>query len=84
MVKVILTYIPIKFRIVDSFIVLARPWSSLPIMLEVFRGGTATCPGAVHMDGLGSFRCSLYPSPMVLDISPMYSSLHVSSPYWYK
>ena len=38
MVKVVLTYIPIKCRIVDpnvgSFIVLGRQWSSLPMMLK--------------------------------------------------
>ena len=36
---------------IDLLIVLAKLWSSFPIMLEVFFGGTVSCLGAVHMDG---------------------------------
>ena len=55
MMKVILTYIPIKCAIaalmyIDSLIVLARPWSSLPIMLKFSCMVLWAVLGAVCMD----------------------------------
>ena len=54
MMEIVLTNIPIKCGIldsnVDSFIVLARPSYSLPMMLK-FRCGIVSSLGAVHMDG---------------------------------
>ena len=32
----------------------------------------------------GAFRCSLYLSPKVLEVSPMYSSSQPRSPHWYQ
>ena len=68
---------------VDSLIVLASPWSSLPIMLKF--SGMVLCPVWLLCTWMveGSFRCSLYLSAKVLDVSPMYSSLHASFPDWY-
>ena len=43
---------------IDSLIVLARPWSSLPIMLK-FSGVVLSCLGAVHMDGRGFLQVLL-------------------------
>ena len=37
---------------IDSLIVLARPWSSLPIHIYVVRGSAVPCLGTVHMDVL--------------------------------
>ena len=69
---------------IDSLIVLARPWSSLPMMLKL--SGVMLCPVWVLCAwmGEGSLSCSLNLSPKVLEVSPMYSSLHVSSPHWYQ
>ena len=68
MMGILLTYIPIKYRIVDPnvnrhFIVLARPWSSLPMMLKF--SGMVLCPVWVLCPWMekGSFRFSLYLPP---------------------
>ena len=66
---------------IDSFIVLARPWSSLPMILKL--SGVVLCPVWVlcMWMGEGSLRFSLTLFPKVLDVSPMYFSSHVSSPH---
>ena len=63
---------------IDSFIVLARPWSSLPMILKL--SGVVLCPVWVLCMWIceSSFRCSLNLSPKVLEVSPIYSSSHVS------
>ena len=55
---------------IDSFIILARPWSSLPMILKL--SGVVLFPVRVlhAWMGEGSFRCSLYLSSRVLDVSP--------------
>ena len=45
--------------------------------LEVNLSGGVACVITVVMHGEGSFRCSLYLSPKVLEVSPMYSSSHL-------
>ena len=64
--------------------VLAKPWSSLPIMVKLL--GLVLCPVMLLCPeiGEGSLRCSLNLSPKDLVVSPMYSSSHMSSPYWYQ
>ena len=69
---------------IDSSTVLARPWSSLPIML-IFSGVLLWSVWVLcAWMGEGFFRCSLDLVPRVLDAFPMYSLLHMSSPYWHK
>ena len=69
---------------IDSLIVLPKPWSALLIMLKfcwvVHHPVWVQC---MWMDE-GSFRCSLYLSPKVLDVFPIYSLSYVSSPHWYQ
>ena len=81
MIKVELTNIPLKSGIA-SFMVLVRPWSSLPRMLKL--SGVELCPVCWMCTwmGEGCFRCSLYLSPKVLDVSSMYPSLQAVSPHW--
>ena len=64
--------------------VLAKPWSSFPIMVKL--SGLVLCPEMLLCPwmGEGSLRCSLYLSPKALDVTPMHSSLHVSSPHSYQ
>ena len=61
---------------IDSLIILAKPWSSFPMMLKF--SGLVLCPAWVLCPwlGEGSLRCSLYLSPKVLDVSPMHYSSH--------
>ena len=65
MIKVELTYVPIKGGIVycnvDSFMVLTRPQSSFPVMLKL--SDVALCPVCrlCTWMGEGSFRCSPVP-----------------------
>ena len=71
---------------IASFIVLAMPWSSLSIMLKF--SGVVLSPVWVLCTwmGEGSFRCSLYLSPRVLDVSPHISHCtqvhHTSTSGW--
>ena len=60
----------------DSLIDLAKPCSSLPIMLKL--SGLVLWPAMFQWSkiGEGSLRCSLYLSTKVLEVSPIYSSLH--------
>ena len=44
---------------IDSFIVLARPWSSLPMMLTFSGTGAVSCLDAVCMDGWGFLQVLL-------------------------
>ena len=81
MVKVIFTHILLSVGLltlmyIDSLIVLAMPWSSPAIMLKF--SSLVLCPVWVLCTWMGqsSFRCSLYLSPKVLDVSPMNSSSH--------
>ena len=55
---------------IDSFIFLARPWSSLPMMLKF--SGVVLCPVwvAVHMDGRGFLQVFLVPYPQGPRCSP--------------
>ena len=64
--------------------VLAKPWSSLPILAKL--SGLIQCPEMLQCPkiGEGSFQCSLYLSPKVLEVSPIYSSSHMRSPHWYQ
>ena len=80
MIKVELTYVPIKGQLVFSHV--NRPWSSLPMMLKL--SGVEVCPVCrlCTWVGEGSFRCSLHLSPSILDVSPMYSSSQAISPHW--
>ena len=84
MMKIILTHISISVGLltqmyIDSLIVLARPWSSLPMMLKF--SGVVLCPVWVLCTWMdeASFRCSLYLSPKVLDVSPIQDS-HTPKP----
>ena len=86
MIKVELTYVPIKGGIVYPdvnrfFYSMARPWSSLP-MLKL--SGVELCPVCRLCTWMveGFIRCSLYLSPRALDVSRMYSSLHTISTHW--
>ena len=91
MIKVILTHFPIECEAVrlltlmyiDSLMVLAKPWSSLPMMLKF--SGLVLCPVLVLCPLIGedSFRSSL-DLPKRSCLSLMYSSLHLSSPHWYQ
>ena len=49
-----------------------------PNYLEIMLSGGVACVNAMVMYGEGYFRCSLNFSPKVLEVSPMYSSSHVS------
>ena len=66
---------------IDPQMVLAKSWSSLPMMVKL--SGLVLCPDWLLCAYIGEdfFRFSLYLSPKVLDVSPMYSSSHVSSPH---
>ena len=86
MMKIILTYILLcvgllTLMYIDSWIVLAWPWSYLLIMLKLSWVVLCLVWMLCTWMGEGSFRCSLYLSPKVLDVSPMYSSSHASSPH---
>ena len=66
----------------DSLIVLAVPWSSLPIIWKLSCVVVWTVLQLWLCIGKGSFRCSLNLSQKVLEVSPVYSSSHVRSPHW--
>ena len=53
---------------------LARLCPLPPYYLEVILVSGMACLVAVVMDSRGAFRCSLYLSIKVLEVSPMYSS----------
>ena len=63
---------------IDSLIVLAIPWFSLPIIWKL--SWVVVWPVMLLWlcIGEGSFRCSLNLSPKILEVSPMYST----SPHW--
>ena len=63
---------------------LTKPWSSLSIIVKL--SWLVLCPEILQCPNIGedSLRCSLYHSPRVLEVSPMYSSSHMSSPHWYQ
>ena len=67
---------------IDSLMVLAFPWSSLPMMLKL--ASVVLCPVFCMCAwmGEGCFRCSLHLSPRVLAVSPMYSSLQAMWLHW--
>ena len=67
---------------IDSLMVLAYPWSSLPMMLKLF--SVILCPACCMCTwmGEGYLRCSLLLSPRVLAVSPMYSSLQAICLHW--
>ena len=83
--RVNFTYVIVKCGIVNPNVngfldVVPLP----PYYLEVVMVSRVACLAAVMMNGRGGFRCSLYLSPKVLEVSPMYSSSHVRSPHWYQ
>ena len=67
---------------IDSLMVLACPWSSLPIMLKLV--SVIVCPVCCMCTwmGEGCLRCSLLLFPSVLAVSPMYSSLQTIWLHW--
>ena len=58
---------------------LLSAWSSLPTMVKLL--GLVLFPEVLQCPkmGEGSWMCWLYPSPKVLQVSPMYSPSHASS-----
>ena len=69
----------------DSLIFLAKLCPSLPIIWKLL--WLVGLPVWLLWWGIaeGAFRCSLYLSPKVLEVSPMYSSLQPRSPpHWYQ
>ena len=62
--------------------VLACPWSSLPMMLKLV--SVMLCPVCCMCTwmGEGCLRCSLHLSPRVLAVSPIYSSLQAMWLHW--
>ena len=87
MMEIILTHISVMCGIVDPdeyrfFYSPDKVMVLPPYDGEVGWGSAMPCLGVMHMDGWGFLRCSLNLSPKVLEVSPMYSSLHVSSPHW--
>ena len=71
----------LTFMNIDSLISLERFCSSLPTMLKF--ASDVVWPVVLQWSwiGEGAFRCSLNLSPNVLDVSPMYSSLHSNLSY---
>ena len=69
---------------IDSLISLLSLCSSPPIILKLFN--VILWPEVLQWSwiGEGAFRCSLYLSPNVLAVSPMYSSSHSNPIYRYK
>ena len=67
---------------IGSIMVLAWPWSSLPMMLKLV--SVMLCPVCCMCSwmGEGCLRCSLHLSPRVLAVSPMYSSLQAMWLHW--
>ena len=65
----------------DSLIYLDKWCPSLPIILKLLWLMGWLVWLLWWWMGEGSFRCSLYLSPKVLEVSPMYSSSHVRSPH---
>ena len=67
---------------IDSLIFLAKLCPSLPIIWKLlWLVGWPVCLLYLWMDE-GSFRCSLYLSPKVLEVSPVYSPSQERSPHW--
>ena len=68
---------------IDSFINLERLCSSLPTILKLFNVVEWPVMLLWSNIGEGAFRCSLYLSPNVLAVSPMYSSSHSNMSHLY-
>ena len=68
----------------DSFIFLAKLCPSLPIIWKLLWSVGWPVWLLWWWIGEGAFRCSLYLSPKVLEVSPMYSSSQPRSPHWYQ
>ena len=66
----------------DSLIVLAVSWSSLPIIWKLSCEVVWPEVQLWLCIGEGSFRCSLNLSPKVLEVFPIYSSSYARSPHW--
>ena len=62
----------------DSLMILACPWSSLPMMLKLV--SVMLCPVCCMCAWMEEccLRCSLHLSPRVLAVSPMYFSLQAT------
>ena len=58
-----------------SFMVLMAPWNSVHSGEIVHLDGM-TCGAGLVIDGEGALRCSLYLSPKVLPVLPIYSTIH--------
>ena len=65
-----------------SLMVLARPWSSISMMLKLLVVGMCPVCWMCMCMGEGCLRCSLYLSPRVFDVSPMFSFLQAMPPHW--
>ena len=66
---------------IDSLMVLARLFSSLPIIMKLFSVVSWPLLFWCRNIGEGAFKCSLYLSPKVLPDSPIYSSSQSISPH---
>ena len=66
----------------DSLMVLAFPWSSLPMMLKLV--SVMLCPHCCMCAwmGEGCLRCSWHLSPRILAVSPIYSSFQAMWLHW--
>ena len=87
MMQIELTYIHIKCGIVHLYVDRFLNSSSnamvlLPIILKLSYAVLWPVMQLWLCIGEGSFRCSLNLSPKVLEVSPIYSSSHTSSPHW--
>ena len=69
---------------IDSLIFLAKLCPSLPIIWKLLWlvGWPVWLLWWWMAEGV--FRCSLYLSPKILEVSPMYSSSQPRSPHWYQ
>ena len=68
----------------DSFIFLAKLCPFLPIIWKLLWLVGWPVWLLWWWIGEGVFRCSLYLSPKVLEVSPIYSSSQPRSPHWYQ
>ena len=73
-IEIVLTNVPVT--------VLARPWSSLPMLLELLIVDVCPVCWMCTWMGEGHVRCSFYCSLRVLDVYPMYSLLQAISAHW--
>ena len=69
---------------IDSLIFLTKLCPSLPIIWKLLWLVGWPVRLLWWWIGEGSFRCSLYLSPKVLEVSPIYSSSQLRSPHWYQ